>query len=46
MNTSALASALGEVLYGGINPDIPGHGGRECVMYLDRRLMVLDTAIG
>lgn len=33
-------------LYGGIRPDVPGHGGEECTNYLDRRLMLLDTGIG
>ena len=46
MNTSELYVTVGKVLYGGIDPNIPGHGGSECVNYLDRRVMVLDTAVG
>lgn len=43
---SVLSKTLGEVLYGGIDSNIPGHGGEECTNYLDRNLMVLDTSIG
>ena len=43
-NTTLLAS-LGQVLYGGINPSIPGHGGADCVAYLSRPLMVVDTSL-
>ena len=45
-NTSELYATLTRVLYGGIDPSIPGHGGKECTAYLDRKLMVLDTTIG
>jgi len=34
-----------DVIYGGINPDIPGHGGKECVAYLSKQTMVLETTI-
>ena len=36
---------LGNVMYGGIRADIPGHGGAKCVAYLSRSLMVADTTI-
>lgn len=36
---------LADVLYGGIKPDIPGHGGEECASYLPKSTMLLETAI-
>ena len=39
-----LATLL-DVLYGGIRPDIPGHGGAECAAYLDTRTMILETLL-
>lgn len=44
-NATLYASQIGNVLYGGIDSSIPGHGGEKCLQYLDRNLMVLDTAI-
>ena len=38
-------SLVQDVLYGGINPDIPGHGGKECAAYLPKQTMLLETAI-
>lgn len=34
-----------DVLYGGIKPDIPGHGGKECAAYLSKNIMILETVI-
>ncbi len=45
-NSSSFTESFAKILYGGINPNIPGHGGEVCAKYLDRKLMVLDTAIG
>ena len=36
---------LGEVLYGGIKPEIPGHGGEECAAYLSRGTMIFETLL-
>ena len=36
---------LGDVLYGGIKPDIPGHGGEECAAYLSKKTMVFETML-
>lgn len=36
-------SALSDVLYGGIRPDVPGHGGEECAAYLSKRTMLFET---
>ena len=38
-------SIIKDVMYGGINPNIPGHGGKECVAYLSKETMILETAI-
>jgi hypothetical protein len=32
-------------LYGGIRPDVPGHGGEECAAYLPTNMKLLDTGI-
>ena len=37
--------ALGDVLYGGIRPDIPGHGGEVCAGFLTPKWMVFETLI-
>ena len=42
---SSLWRELADVLYGGINPDIPGHGGEECANYLPRRTMIFETLL-
>jgi len=42
---SSFWQQLADVMYGGINPDIPGHGGEECANFLPRRTMVLDTLL-
>lgn len=34
-----------DVLYGGIRPDIPGHGGEKCAAYLSKRTMILETLL-
>lgn len=34
-----------DVLYGGIRPDIPGHGGKECAAYLSTNSMILETLL-
>ena len=39
------ATVIKDVIYGGINPDIPGHGGKECAAYLTKETMLLETAI-
>ena len=44
-SNSSLLAQLGNVMYGGIKPKIPGHGGAKCIAYLSRSLMVTDTAI-
>ncbi len=36
---------IGGVLYGGIRPDIPGHGGEECARYLTPRQMIGETLV-
>lgn len=43
MNSSL--EQLADVLYGGIDPNIPGHGGPVCAAYLPPRLMILETLI-
>lgn len=43
MNSSL--SPLADVLYGGIDPSIPGHGGPACAAYLPPSRMLLETAI-
>ncbi len=32
-------------LFGGINPDIPGHGGAECAAYLSPKIMLMETLL-
>lgn len=34
-----------DVLYGGIRPDIPGHGGQECAAYLSKNTMIFETVL-
>lgn len=34
-----------DVLSGGIDPNIPGHGGEECANYLPRKTMLLETLL-
>lgn len=34
-----------DMLYGGIRPDIPGHGGEECAAYLSKRTMIFETIL-
>lgn len=36
---------IGNVMYGGIRPDIPGHGGEECARYLSPRQMIGETLL-
>ena len=43
MNSSL--EQLADVLYGGIDPNIPGHGGPVCAAYLPPSRMVLETVI-
>ncbi len=43
--TSSWWDELGGVLYGGIRPEIPGHGGEECARYLSPRQMIVETLI-
>ena len=43
-NVSVLEQ-LGDVLYGGIKPDIPGHGGEECAAYLSKKTMIFETML-
>ena len=45
-SSESLVSVIKDLLYGGIDPTIPGHGGEECTNFLDRKLMIMDTAIG
>ena len=44
-NESFMFQQLGEVLYGGIKPDIPGHGGEECAAYLSKGTMIFETLL-
>lgn len=37
--------AVGDVLYGGIRPDIPGHGGEVCAGFLTPKWMVFETLL-
>lgn len=39
-------STIGDVLYGGIQPNIPGNGGPECVAYLSKSQLVFETLLG
>ena len=36
---------VGSVLYGGIRPEIPGHGGEVCARYLTPRQLVGETLV-
>ena len=36
-NSSSFTESFAKILYGGINPNIPGHGGEVCAKYLDSR---------
>lgn len=46
MNSNeSLFQQLGDVLYGGIKPDIPGHGGEECASYLSKETMIFETLL-
>lgn len=36
---------VSDVLYGGIRPDIPGHGGAQCAAYLSKPTMILETVL-
>ena len=45
VTNNTLLESIGQVLYGGINPSIPGHGGEKCVAYLSRPLMIVDTSL-
>ena len=40
-----MVKEIGNVLYGGIRPDIPGHGGEECARYLSPRQMLGETLL-
>ena len=42
-NVSLLADVK-DVLFGGIRPDIPGHGGEACANFLSTRTLALETA--
>ena len=37
---------VADILAGGINGEIAGHGGAECMKYLGRSIRILDTSIG
>ena len=41
----AVSAVLEDVLYGGIRPDVPGHGGEVCANYLSSRTMILETLL-
>ena len=43
MNSSL--EQLADVLYGGIDPNIPGHGGEECAAFLPPRTMLMETLV-
>ena len=45
MSLLSIMREIFDVLYGGIRPDIPGHGGEECAAYLSRSKMVFETAL-
>lgn len=34
-----------DVLFGGIRPEIPGHGGEECANFLSPKTMVFETLL-
>ena len=36
---------IGDVMYGGIRPEIPGHGGEECARYLSPGQMIGETLL-
>lgn len=44
-SNDSLFQQLGDVLYGGIKPEIPGHGGEECAAYLSKRTMIFETLL-
>ena len=37
--------SIGNVLYGGIRPEIPGHGGDKCANYLTPKQMIGETLL-
>ena len=40
-----MLSAILDVLYGGIRPEIPGHGGEECASFLSLNTMFLESVL-
>jgi hypothetical protein len=40
-----ILKGVGNVLYGGIRPEIPGHGGEECARYLTPKQLVGETLL-
>ena len=44
-SNESLLQQLGDVLYGGIKPEIPGHGGEECAAYLSKGTMIFETLL-
>ena len=40
-----LLKGVGDVLYGGIRPEIPGHGGEECANYLPPYQLIGETLL-
>ena len=39
------AKGIAHVLYGGIRPEVPGHGGEECAGYLPPYMMIGETML-
>ena len=39
-------SAVGDIFYGGIQPNIPGNGGPTCVAFLSKGQLVFETLLG
>ena len=41
----SLLDGVKDVLFGGIRPDIPGHGGEECANFLTVKSLTLETML-
>eukprot|EP00731_Ephydatia_muelleri_P034488 Em0062g11a len=39
-------NAIGDIFYGGIQPNIPGNGGPDCVAFLSKGQLLFETLLG
>ncbi|KAL5509680.1 hypothetical protein EMCRGX_G005084 [Ephydatia muelleri] len=46
MRRLARAMAKGDIFYGGIQPNIPGNGGPDCVAFLSKGQLLFETLLG